>query len=82
LSRRQVLTATTIGVGLTAGTAVGVASAFDKPAQRGVGGDAETLVVRVRDVAAGTLDVFIGTDRFEVRDRDLAGRLAKAARRR
>jgi hypothetical protein len=80
LSRRQALTVTTIGVGLTAGTAVGVASAFDRPYRRP--GDDDTLVVHVRDLAAGTLDVFTGTDRFQVHDRDLATRLAKAARRR
>jgi hypothetical protein len=79
LSRRQALTVTTIGAGLAAGTAVGVASAFDKPYRPATGGDADTLVIRVRDLAAGTLEVFTGTDRFEVRDRDLATRLARAA---
>ena len=81
VSRRQALTAATIGAGLTAGTVVGVASALDRPAQAPAD-DANVLVVRVRNLAAGTLDVFTGTERFEVRDRDLAKKLAKAAHRR
>ena len=83
VSRRQALTAATIGAGLTAGTVVGVASAFDKPIQGPAGADdANVIVVRVRSLAAGTLDVFTGTERFEVRDRELAKKLAKAAHRR
>jgi len=87
LSRRQALAAAaTVGVGLTAGSAIGIASAHDKPNKgpdRGKGdGAGGALVIHVRDLAAGTLDVFTGTERIEVRDRDLANRLAKAARKR
>lgn len=82
VSRRQALTAATIGAGLTAGTAIGVASAFDRPTQGPAADDANVIVVRVRSLAAGTLDVFTGTERFEVRDRELAKKLADAARKR
>jgi len=37
------------------------------------------LVVQVRDLAAGTLDVFVGTRRIQIRDSELAARLADAA---
>jgi hypothetical protein len=83
LSRRQAITAATIGVGLTAGTAVGVASAFDTPLRNpGAGDDAEQVVVRVRNAAAGEIEIFAGTERIPVRDKDLANRLLKAARKR
>lgn len=82
LSRRQALTAGTIGVGLTAGTAIGVASAFDRPYQSPAGDDADPIVIRVRNLAAGRLDIFIGEERVEVHDRDLAKRLVQAARKR
>jgi hypothetical protein len=82
LSRRQAITAATIGVGLTAGTAVGVASALDTPTRNPGADDAEPVVVRVRNAANGTLEIFAGTQRIEVRDMDLAARLVKAARKR
>jgi hypothetical protein len=72
------LGAATVGVG---GAVVSVASlgeAFD--GQDSASGD-EAIVVHVRDLKAGRLDVFAGDRRIEVRDRDLASRLAKAARR-
>jgi hypothetical protein len=82
LSRRQAITAATIGVGLTAGTAIGVASARDTPLRNPGGNDAEPVVVRVLDAAAGTIEIFSGTQRIEVRDHDLAARLVSAARKR
>ena len=82
ISRRQALTAGTIGVGLTAGTAIGVASAFDRPYRGPTDDDANPIVIRIRNLAAGRLDVFIGEERIEVHDRDLAKRLVQAARKR
>lgn len=82
LSRRQAITAATIGVGLTAGTAVGVASAFETPRRNPGAGDADPVVVRVLDAGAGTIEIFAGARRVEVRDKDLANRLVSAARKR
>jgi hypothetical protein len=82
LSRRQAITAATIGAGLTAGTAVGVASAFETPPRGPGGNDAEPVVVRVVNAASGTIEVFAGDRRVEVRDKDLAARLVSAARKR
>jgi hypothetical protein len=83
LSRRQAIAvAATVGVGLTAGTAIGVASAgeIDWPGGNEKGNaPGVDIFVRVRDLSAGTLEVFTGERSFEVRDRDLAKRLAKAA---
>ena len=78
LSRRNVLLgAATVGVG---GAVVGVTSlseAFDTPQTTSAD---DAIVVHVVDLKAGRLDVFAGNRRIEVRDRDLAGLLAKAAR--
>jgi hypothetical protein len=40
----------------------------------------EPVVVHVRDVRSGEMDVFAGTSRTRLRDPDLAARLARAAR--
>ena len=40
---------------------------------------AEPVVVHLRNVATGAMDVFSGTERIEIRDRSLAERIAKAA---
>jgi hypothetical protein len=76
LSRRQALAAAaTVGVGLAAGgTALGIAEAHQS------GADAGTLMVRVKSVSNGTIEVFTGTERIEIRDKDLANRLAEAAK--
>jgi hypothetical protein len=41
---------------------------------------AESVVVHVRDVRSGEMDVFAGTTHARFRDADLAARLARAAR--
>ncbi|MFG2060524.1 hypothetical protein ACGFIK_03805 [Micromonospora sp. NPDC048871] len=41
----------------------------------------ETIVVHLRDGRSGIMDVFVGESRIEVRDRGLADRLRRAARR-
>lgn len=77
LSRRQVLTAVaSAGVGAAAVGVAGFAAATDTPS-----GDASSgpIVAHLRDPASGTIDVFVGESRIEVRDRDLAARLQRAA---
>jgi hypothetical protein len=37
------------------------------------------VVVRIRDLASGRLEVFTGSSRIEVRDKDLAERLLRVA---
>jgi hypothetical protein len=77
LSRRNVLLgAATVGVGGAVVSVANLSEAFE-------GADAasdEAIVVHVKDLKAGRLDIFAGDQRIEVRDRDLAARLAKAAR--
>lgn len=41
---------------------------------------AEQIVVHVRDVSSGEIDVFRGTSQTRVHDRELAARLARASR--
>jgi hypothetical protein len=42
--------------------------------------DGEAVVVHVRDVRRGEMDVYRGTSHARVNDRDLAARLARASR--
>ncbi|MDG4763891.1 hypothetical protein O7632_07180 [Solwaraspora sp. WMMD406] len=80
ISRRQVLTvAASAGVGAAAVSVTGLSSAVDSRLT-GSSGD-EAIVVHLRDVSTGTLDVFVGASRIEVRDKGLAARLRRAARR-
>jgi hypothetical protein len=85
LSRRQTLAAAaTVGVGLVAGSGISIAAAQEagKKAPEHKADEADAIVVRVRDVNAGTLDIFTGYDRIQVRDKELAKRLAAAAKKR
>jgi len=80
-SRRNVLLgAATVSVGGAVAGAAGLSEAFDtaQPAQSAQ--DGQDIVVHVRDVRAGRIDVFAGERLIEIRDRDLASRLVKAAR--
>lgn len=85
VSRRRVLT-TAAG----AGAAIAVASAAGAglssmgagpsgTAGEDVGQTAGPIVVHVRDVSSGLLDVFSGTHRVEIKDRALARSIAGAA---
>nr|MDT0659231.1 hypothetical protein [Micromonospora sp. DSM 115978] len=77
VSRRQVLTVVaSAGVGAAA---VGVTGLSFAGLAGGGQADGEPIVVHLRDAASGTLDVFVGEQRIEVKDRDLASRLQKAA---
>jgi hypothetical protein len=50
----------------------------DAPANAAPAG--EPVVVHLRDVRSGEMDVFAGTSRTRLRDPELAARLARAAR--
>ena len=78
VSRRQVLKA---GAGAAAAAGVlgvsALASATPTVAATN-GAAAEAVMVRLR--ASGVLDLFVGTERLELRDAELAARIAAAAR--
>ncbi|MDM4722586.1 hypothetical protein QTQ03_24435 [Micromonospora sp. WMMA1363] len=81
LTRRQTLTAAASAtLGAAALTVPGL-SAAQQNASGTAGGADDPIVVHLRDAATGTMDVFVGTSRIEVRDRGLADRLRRAARR-
>ena len=75
MSRRTALTAA--GVGATVAlSSVSYVALAKTPKSGPVEGP---LVVRVRDLASGQLEVFTGSTRIEIRDKDLAARLLRAA---
>ncbi|MBM0226638.1 MULTISPECIES: hypothetical protein [Micromonospora] len=79
LTRRQTLTAAASAtLGAAALTVPGLSAAQNTPS---AGRRDDAIVVHLRDAASGTMDVFVGTTRIEVRDRALADRLRRAARR-
>lgn len=81
LTRRQTLTAAASAtLGAAALTVPGLSAAQNNPSAAGSKDD--PIVVHLRDAASGTMDVFVGTSRIEVRDRGLAERLQRAANRR
>ncbi|PWU46968.1 hypothetical protein DLJ46_16200 [Micromonospora globispora] len=80
LTRRQTLTAAASAtLGAAALTVPGLSAAQNTPS---AGRRDDPIVVHLRDGASGTMDVFVGTSRIEVRDRALADRLRRAAGRR
>jgi hypothetical protein len=95
LSRRSMLrgagaSAAGLAALAVAGPAVPALAAANRPAapaastSRAAGGRSETIsqpvVVHLRDVHSGEMDVFAGTSHTRLRDPDLAARLARAAR--
>ncbi|MFF5176032.1 hypothetical protein ACFY3U_25870 [Micromonospora sp. NPDC000089] len=77
LTRRQTLTAAASAtLGAAALTVPGLSAAQNAPSAHGQDGP---IVVHLRDAKSGTMDVFVGTSRIEVRDRGLADRLRRAA---
>ncbi|MFC8615104.1 hypothetical protein ACFT9M_01615 [Micromonospora purpureochromogenes] len=81
LTRRQTLTAAASAtLGAAALTVPGLSAAQNAPSAAGAKDD--PIVVHLRDAGTGTMDVFVGTSRIEVRDRGLADRLRRAAGRR
>jgi uncharacterized membrane protein len=87
LSRRSVLqgaaTAGAAGLAVTAlGAAVSPASAATRRSSpRGGAAKAASgpLVVHVRDAKSGDIEVFHGTSKTRLRDKDLAARISRAA---
>jgi len=86
LSRRSMLrgaaSAGAAGLALTALAAPAAAAGARAPRPDAAGRSAplaaaEPLVVHVRDVRTGEMDVYRGTSHARVRDRDLAARLAR-----
>ena len=80
VSRRQVLKA-----GAGAAAAAGVlglsALATVAPSAATVAGPAEeAIMVRLRSEASGVLDLFVGTERLQLHDPEMAARIAAAAR--
>ena len=73
-----------LAVGVLAGTAAGPASAAMLPAQPDDDSSAaahdEPLVVHVHDARTGVVDLYTGTRHVRFTDRQLAARLARAAR--
>jgi hypothetical protein len=89
MSRRSVLRgaagvgAAGLAVTALAGTPALAASRPAKPAARPPGADDsaanEAVVVHVRDLRTGQMDVYRGTSHVRVHDRELAARLARAS---
>ena len=86
ISRRHLLTsaagagAAVVVTGVAGTAAVGTVTATLAPSAGGtaaeVGGP---VVVHLRDVASGAMDLFSGTERIQILDRALAERIAQAA---
>jgi hypothetical protein len=76
ISRRTALTAAGIGVTVAAAGVTQIASASETRPSKKVDGP---VVVRLRDLASGRLDVFTGTGYVQVQDKELAARLLRAA---
>ena len=76
VSRRTALSAMAgIGVTVAAGSVTQIASAAETPAATVAG----PVVVRLRDLASGQLDVFTGSSCVQVQDKELAARMMRAA---
>lgn len=81
VSRRGVLTAA-VGAGAAVAVAGATASGLAGRATADVGEIGNvvgSVVVHLRDVSSGSLDVFSGSDRIQVKDRALARLIARAA---
>ncbi|NGM12135.1 hypothetical protein [Verrucosispora sioxanthis] len=81
LTRRQTITAAASATLGAAALAVPGLSLAGDGEDRAAGPD-ETIIVHLRDARSGTMDVFVGQSRIEVRDRGLTDRLRRAAARR
>jgi hypothetical protein len=73
-----------LAVGVLAGGAAGPAGAATLPAQpdedSGAAAHDEPLVLHVHDARTGVVDLYTGTRHVRFTDRQLAARLARAAR--
>jgi len=77
LSRRRVLALAATGVGVSAVSVAGLSLAGESESDD----DGAPLVISLRDVKKGTIDVFSGEKVRTITDKDLVKRLLKAARR-
>jgi predicted nicotinamide N-methyase len=73
-----VTAAATLGVAATAATHVNAPSAASATPDNAAASADKSLVVHVRDIKTGDIEVFSGTNQTRVRDRALAARIAKA----
>jgi hypothetical protein len=86
LSRRSMLRgAATAGAAGLAITAIGSAAspafaATDQPQSHGTSSHVGSIMVHVRDAKSGDIEVFSGTSKTRLRDKDLAARIARAVR--
>ena len=84
LSRRSMLRgAATAGAAGLAVTAIGAAAtpafaATDRTQSHGAPQTAGPIMVHVRDAKSGDIEVFSGTSKTRLRDKDLAARIARA----
>ena len=84
LSRRSMLRgAATAGAAGLAVTAIGSAAspafaATDRTQSHGAPQTAGPIMVHVRDAKSGDIEVFSGTSKTRLRDKDLAARIARA----
>ena len=86
ISRRHLLTsaagagAAVVVTGMAGTAAVGTATATSAPSAGGAApAIAGPVVVHLRDLATGAMDLFSGTERIQILDRALAERIARAA---
>ena len=87
-SRRSVLRraagagVATIAASTLVGSAGQALAATARPAaaraEHGEGPDAQNVVVHIRDARSGEMDIFSGTSKTRLRDRELAARLVRA----
>ncbi|WP_305783216.1 hypothetical protein [Symbioplanes lichenis] len=79
LSRRRVLTiAAAVGVGASAAGVAGLSLAGENDSA--AAGNAESLVLSLRDAKKGTFDLFVGESKVVITDKDLVKTLLKAAK--
>ena len=81
VTRRQLLKA---GAGAAAAGAIGVSAVAGltlATTTAGTAAEGVHVMVRLRDEASGALEVFVGTERIQLHDAELAARIAAAARR-
>ena len=83
VSRRGMLKGAA-GAGLVAASAGGVVAASSGTAAAGTpllaGAGGQQIVAHVRDVRSGEIEVFVGSRQVTIHDREVAVRLANAAR--
>jgi hypothetical protein len=80
VSRRQVLKAGA-GAAAAAGVLGVTALASATPSVATAAGAADgAIMVRLRSEASGVLDLFVGTERLQLHDAEMAARIAAAAR--